>query len=47
MSEYIIVERQTARDLEQVVNTFINKGYTPVGGISYGNGMFYQAMVKR
>lgn len=55
-TNYTIVRKSTAFDLERKVNSNIRKGYAPIGGVSVyelitddGNkvNMFCQAMVRR
>lgn len=49
---YIVVEATAPYHLENTVNANVEKGYEPVGGISfhknqYGPDLYIQAMFKR
>ena len=44
--EYTIVTKKEIWDLKSSVQSNINDGWVPVGGIGYGNGSYLQAMVR-
>jgi hypothetical protein len=50
--KYLIAEANSARDLQQKVQEYIDQGWEPIGGLSvatYGVGAwwYYQALIKR
>jgi hypothetical protein len=45
--KYTLVRTSSAKELEQQVNSLIEIGWTPQGGISVSdNGFYVQAMIK-
>lgn len=50
--KYLVVEAQSARELQEKVQHYIDSGWEPQGGLSVatygmGNWWYYQAMVMR
>ena len=43
---YIILSAIDTRELAKFVNNHLDIGYRTVGGITFGAGVFWQAMVK-
>ena len=43
---YIIVSNHSAQELVEEVNEWMEKGFTPLGGVSCTANTLFQAMVK-
>ena len=49
MEKYIIVSQLLERNLEYKINSYINKGYLPTGGVGFNpkTNMLMQAMLLK
>jgi hypothetical protein len=44
--EYLVVYADNVEDLQRIVNNRLAAGWRPQGGLIFGLGVFYQALVK-
>lgn len=44
--DYKVVKALTMNGLAGDVNKLMEDGYTPLGGVCYGQGILYQALLK-
>lgn len=45
MKDYFILSRTNILDLNDIVLHWIKKGWKPLGGVTAGEGQFYQVMI--
>jgi len=45
--DYMIIKHENANILESMVLKYISKGWELLGGVSCGNGLYCQAIIKK
>lgn len=46
MPIYIVIKHSSLVAFQEKVNEYIEHGYLPIGGVSYGDFCYMQAMLK-